>query len=58
MMAPCRWIANGERRIFFLTTAANPLQMPDPKDENVIQAITPQRPDQAFRIRVLPGRAR
>ena len=34
----------------------NPPQMPRPEDENVIQAVAPQRSDQAFRVWVLPRR--
>jgi len=36
----------------------NPPQMPDPEDENVIQAVARQRSNQPFRIRVLPRQAR
>ena len=31
--------------------------MPRAEDEDVIQAVAPQRSDQPFRIRVLPGRS-
>ena len=34
----------------------NPPKMPRTKDENVIQAVTPQRSNQPFSIWVLPGR--
>jgi hypothetical protein len=36
----------------------DPLKMPCAEDENVIQTVAPQRSDQAFRIWVLPRRAR
>src|SRR6476620_2392724 len=36
----------------------NPPQMPFAKDQDVIQAVAPKRPDQAFNIGVLPGRPR
>ena len=35
----------------------DPLQMPRPEDNNVIQAVAPKRSDQAFRVWVLPGRS-
>ena len=35
----------------------NPPQMPRAEDEKVIHSVSPQRSDQPFGIRVLPGRA-
>ena len=36
----------------------NPPKMPRTEDQNMIQAVTPQRSNQPFRIWVLPGRTR
>jgi hypothetical protein len=33
----------------------DPAQMPFAEDQDMIQAVAPQRPDQALNIRVLPG---